>query len=230
MRWLIKNHSGKLIASVVLLFIAFLGYHLMQSPGEDIEAKFIYLLKDHGYTILFAWSVFEGEIGLIMGGLLCHTGDLWVPYAIFVAGLGAFTGDMVAFLSGRYNKAYIHRKLISQRRKFALAHLLVKRYGWPIIFLQRYIYGMRTIIPVSIGLTGFSAKKFAMINILAGWLWASITIIPVWYFGEHILEVLEWAKQFWYLALPMAILFIASVLYYFHVATRKVEKKLTKEI
>jgi len=226
---IIRDNSGKLIAFLVLLFLGFLGYNLYHAPEEGIEAKFVYLLREHGYVILFAWSVLEGELGLIMGGLLCHTGDMWVPIAIFVAGIGAFVGDMVAFLSGRYNKAFIHKRLVNQRRKFALAHLLLKRYGWPIIFVQRYMYGMRTIIPLSIGLTRYSAKKFAFINIISAWIWASVTIIPVWYFGEEILSVLDWARAHWYLALSLAFIFIGSVFYYFHVATQKLEKKLIKE-
>lgn len=222
---LFKDHTGKIIAFFVVLFLLFLGYNLYQAPVSGIDEKFIYLLRKHGYIILFAWSVMEGELGLIMAGLLSHTGDMWVPIAIFVAGVGAFSGDMVAFLTGRYNKAYIHKKLISQRRKFALAHILVKKYGWPIIFIQRYMYGMRTIIPVSIGLTRFSAKKFALINLLAAWLWAAITIIPVWYFGEQLLSALAWMKDYWYLAFPLAISLIGGTFYYFHRVTKKVEKK-----
>jgi len=227
--WIIKDHPGKLIAFFVFLFLGFLGYNLYYAPVEGIEAKFIYLLREHGYVILFAWSVLEGELGLIMGGLLCHTGDMVVPIAIFVAGIGAFMGDMVAFLTGRYNKALIQKKLVSQRRKFALAHLLLKRYGWPIIFAQRYMYGMRTIIPLSIGITRYSAKKFALINIISAWIWASVTIIPVWYFGEEILNVVDWARSHWYLALPLVFIFIGSVFYYFHAATQKFEKKIMKE-
>jgi len=230
MKRLFNNHSGKIIAFFVVLFVLFLSYNLYHAPVEGFEPKLIYLLKKHGYIILFAWSVLEGEIGLIMAGLLCHTGDMIVPIAIFIAGIGAFAGDQVAFYLGRYNKAHIHKRLMGQRRKFALAHLLLKRYGWPIIFVQRYMYGMRTIIPLSIGLTRYSAKKFAFINLISAWSWAAITIIPVWYFGEQILGVLQWAREHWYLALPLAIVFVAGTFYYFHVATKKIEEKVTKEI
>ncbi len=88
----------------------------------------------------------------------------------------------------------MHRTLKKQRRKFALAHLLLKKHGWPIIFLQRYLYGLRTIIPIAIGLTGYSAKKYAVINLFAAWCWAALIIIPVWYFGNEILGVIKWAR------------------------------------
>ncbi len=220
----IYKHSGKIATVFFVLFFAYLSLNLYNAPVDGLDNKFIYLMKEYGYIILFAWSILEGEMGLIMGGLLSHTGDMWLPIAIFVAGLGGFAGDQIYFYIGRYNKAYVHKKFKGQRRKFALAHLLLKKYGWPIIFAQRYMYGMRTVIPISIGLTRYDAKMFAFINILSAWVWASITIIPVWYFGDEILKVLEVLKEYWFVALPFAGLLGGSILYYFHIATKKNEK------
>ena len=76
-------------------------------------------------------------MGLVMAGLLTHTGDMNLFMAIFIAGLGGFAGDQVYFYIGRFNKKFVYRKPKGQRRKLALAHLLLKKYGWPIIFVQR---------------------------------------------------------------------------------------------
>ncbi|RXK13877.1 DedA family protein [Halarcobacter mediterraneus] len=224
MKDFIQNNSGKLLFLLVALFLIFLGYNLYLAPVEGFENKFIYLLKTYGYIILFAWSILEGEMGLIMAGLLSHSGHMNLYMAIFVAGLGGFAGDQIYFYTGRFNKSYVHKKFKGQRRKFALAHILLQKYGWPIIFAQRYMYGMRTIIPISIGLTRYSAKTFAFINLISAWCWAAITIVPVWYFGEEILIVLKWAKEHWYYALPFAMVFGGSIVYYFHVMTKKKEK------
>ena len=226
----IKKHSGKISTLLVVLFFSYLAFNLYHAPVEGVTNKFIYLMKEHGYIILFAWSILEGEMGLIMAGLLCHTGDMWLPIAIFIAGLGGFVGDQIYFYIGRYNKAYVHRKFKGQRRKFALAHLLLKKYGWPIIFVQRYMYGMRTIIPISIGLTRYDARMFAFINLISAWCWAAITIIPVWYFGDEILKLLEIAKEHWYFAAPFALIFGGGIIYYFQKATQKKEKKEEDEL
>ena len=172
---------------------------------------FIGLLQEYGYVILFLWSILEGELGLIMGGIMCHTGDMFLPLAIFIAGLGGFAGDQIYFYIGRYNKKYIHDKLRNQRRKFAIAHLLLKKYGWPIIFIQRYMYGLRTVIPMSIGITKYSSRKFAIINLFSAWAWAAITIIPAYILGEEILELLEEAKEYWFIAIPIALIFMFIV-------------------
>lgn len=220
-----KNNAGKILAVVVVIFIGFLAYNLYYAPVSGLENKFMYLLKEYGYIILFAWGTLEGEAGLIMAGLLAHSGHMNLYMAIFVAGLGGFVGDQVYFYIGRFNKSYVHKKFKGQRRKFALAHLLLQKYGWPIIFAQRYMYGMRTIIPISIGLTRYSAKMFAFINLISAWCWAAITIIPVWYFGEEILAIFHWAKEHWYLALPFALVFGGSIIYFFNKASQKRKKE-----
>ena len=225
----IQPYSGKIFAVTVILFFSFLAYNLYHAPVEGFDEKFVYLLKRYGYIILFAWGMLEGEAGLIMAGLLSHTGDMNLYLAIFVAGLGGFAGDQVYFYIGRFNKASVHRKFKGQRRKFALAHILLKRHGWPIIFAQRYMYGMRTIIPISIGLTRYDARKFAFINLISAWCWAAITIVPVWYFGNQIMVVLHWAKEHWYLAIPIAAIFGGGIIYYFNKATKKIEKRVMDE-
>lgn len=190
-----------------------------------MEETLIGLIKEYGYIILFLWCMMEGEMALIMGGIMSHTGDMYLPIAIFVAGLGGFAGDQLYFYIGRYNKSYIHNKLRKQRRKFAIAHVLLKRHGWPIIFMQRYMYGLRTVIPMSIGLTRYSGKKFAFINLLSAWAWAAITIIPAWYMGEEILTVLEYAKEHWYFAIPIAGTFAGSIYYFFWRVEQNILKK-----
>lgn len=224
MKTKLKNNSGKILFVVVVTFFSFLIYSLYNAPVSGLENKFMYLLKTYGYIILFAWSILEGEAGLIMAGLLSHAGDMNLYIAIFVAGLGGFAGDQIYFYIGRFNKSYVHKKFKGQRRKFAFAHLLLQKYGWPIIFAQRYMYGMRTIIPISIGLTRYSAVTFAIINLISAWCWAAITIVPAWYFGEEILEVLKWIKEHWYFAAPFALLFGGGMIYYFQKMTKKKEK------
>ena len=177
------------------------------------------LLKEYGYIILYLWSILEGELGLIMAGLLSHSGDMNLYLAIFVAGLGGFSGDQIYFYIGRLNKDYIRKKLKTQKRKFALAKVLLDKYGWPIVFAQRYMYGLRTIIPMSIGTTDFNAKKFAFINFISALVWATATIYPVYYFGEEILTLLEELKEYWYVALIFGITFLVSVSFYFNQTT-----------
>jgi membrane protein DedA with SNARE-associated domain len=206
-KWL-QDNSGKVLFVIVAIFIALLIYTLSNVPVSGFENKLLYLLKQYGYGILFIWSILEGEMGLIMGGLLCHSGDMNLVLAIFVAGLGGFVGDQIYFYIGRYNKEYIAKKFPHHNRKFALATLLLRKYGMGIVFIQRYMYGMRTILPIAIGLTRYSAKKFAIINIISAWCWAALTIVPVWYFGKEIIDLFHRLLANWYYVLPIVFIIL----------------------
>ena len=190
-----------------------------------MEHLFLEWLKEYGYIVLFAWSILEGEIGLIMAGIMSHTGDMFLPIALLVGALGGFVGDQIYFYIGRFNKRYIHNQLHTHRRKFAIAHLLIKKYGWPIIFVQRYMIGMRTAIPMAIGLTKYSGKKFAFINFISALFWASATIIPAYYFGAEILNALKWGKAHWYFAIPLLIIIIGGIILTF----RRIENNLLEK-
>ncbi|MFC3847407.1 DedA family protein [Helicobacter baculiformis] len=181
-----------------------------------------------GYLILFFWSILEGEIGLILAGMACYAGHMHLVWAIIVAALGGFSGDQIYFYIGRTSKQYINKKLEKQRRKLALAHLLLQKYGWFVIFIQRYMYGMRTIIPISIGLTRYNALKFAIINLLSAFVWASITIVLAWFFGEQIFNLLGVLKRYPYLVILLLVCVLGFVIWYFQAHTKKIDKKIQK--
>lgn len=194
-----------------------------------MEHLFIDWLKEYGYAVLFVWSILEGELGLVMAGIMSHTGDMHLIVALIVGALGGFAGDQIYFYIGRYNKSYIHKKLHSQKRKFALAHLLLKKYGWSIIFVQRYMYGMRTVIPMAIGLTKYSGRQFAIINLVSALAWASVTIIPAYYYGDHLLALLAWIKAHWYFAIPLIITVVGSIFYTLNqLEKRIIEKRIRR--
>ncbi len=195
----------------IFLFLIFAtllyGFNLSDIKDFFSEDNLINLLKEYGYIILFIWSIMEGETGLVMAGILSHTGDMNLWVAIVVAALGGFIGDQIYYYLGRFNKNWVLKELNAHRRKFAKARLLLRKYGGWVIFIQRFIYGMRTIIPMTIGVLGYDPKKYAIINFISAFVWASVTIIPSYIFGEQLLEFLKWLKQHWY----FGIMFLAVV-------------------
>lgn len=192
---------------------------------EETLKSIIFEYKEWSYVVIFFWCMLEGELALILAGVLAHEGHVNLIMITFIAGLGGFAGDQIYFYIGRYNKSYIQKKLVKQRRKFAVAHLLLKKYGWLIILVQRYMYGFRTVIPMSIGITRYDAKKFALINLLSAWIWAGMTISLAWYFGSEIWLIIEWAESHWYLAIPILAVFLVSLLYGF----KQLEKTILNE-
>ena len=159
-----------------------------------MEEYLIELLKEYGYVVLFFWSVLEGELGLIMAGIMSFTGDMILSYAILAGALGGFTGDQIYFYIGRFNKKRVLKKI--KRKQLAKANLLLRKHGWKIVFLQRYLYGLRTVIPLTIGITSYDGKKYMILNLISAFIWATITISISYFYGEKILELITYLKEY----------------------------------
>jgi len=69
------------------------------------QTFFIHLFKEYGYLLLFAWSIFKGEIGLMISGTLCSKSMVFdYQNVLLIAALGALIGDNTLFFLGRiYN-------------------------------------------------------------------------------------------------------------------------------
>ncbi len=66
------------------------------------QTFFIHLFKEYGYLLLFVWSIFEGEIGLIIAGILSSKGMVFdFQNVIVIAAFGALIGDNTLFFLGR---------------------------------------------------------------------------------------------------------------------------------
>ncbi|MFV0480752.1 MAG: DedA family protein [Campylobacteraceae bacterium] len=187
-----------------------------------MEEFLIGAIKEYGYIILFVWCLLEGEMALILAGILTHVGKMNFEISIIVATFGAFIGDQIYFYLGRLNQKYVKNKFSKHKRKFALANLLLIKYGYIIIFFQRYLYGLRAILPISIGLSKFDARKFAIINLISAFCWATFFISLSLFFGEEILIAIKYIKSHWYFAIPVIIIVIFLVLYVF----KKIEDNL----
>ena len=132
------------------------------------------LIQSYGYPVVFLGTVLEGETVLALAGLAAHRGYLALPWVIAVAAAGGFLGDQVYFLVGRlYGPRVLARfpKLAPGVERVTRA---LDRYGAPIVVLVRFMYGLRTVAPIAIGMTGMHWPRFALFNALGAAAWAAL--------------------------------------------------------
>ena len=176
------------------------------------------LIQDWGYVALFLYSFGGGFVGLVFTGVLSYSGDLNIYLSILVAGVSNFLGDQFLFFLARKNKSYAKDMMKKYGRKIALAHLMMRKYGSLVIFVQKYIYGIKTLIPLAMGLTKYSAVKFMIFNILATILWAVIVGYASYSAGEYILSI---SDDFKYIGLGLVLVIFLLISYVF----KRIEKK-----
>jgi len=152
-------------------------------------------LITYGYVILFFYSLGGGFFALAAAGILSSMGKMDLSISIAVATISNFIGDQALLLFTRSNKSQVMEYLKKHRRKLAYSHILMKKYGTWVIFLQKYIYGVKTLVPIAIGLTRYDAIKFAIYNFAAAVVWAFVVGVSSYLGGKTILSILEKAKE-----------------------------------
>jgi membrane protein DedA with SNARE-associated domain len=154
------------------------------------------LIRDWGYIILFLYSFGGGFLALVVAGILSFSGELNIFIAILVAGIANFIGDQFLFTMARKNKDQAKKMMQKHRRKIAMAHLLMRKYGSWVIFLQKYVYGIKTLIPLAMGLTKFDYRKFMIFNIFATAIWAIFVGTSSYLMGDLIYTYIEEFKTY----------------------------------
>ncbi|MBN9031911.1 MAG: hypothetical protein BGO05_25510 [Rhizobiales bacterium 63-7] len=148
------------------------------------------LLTDYGAIAVFLGAAFEGETAAFLGGVLAHRGLVAYWQVALAAAGGSFAADQILFLAGRYASR------LSFVRRFTAAPAMSRVTSWmetypnAFIFAFRFIYGIRTVSPVAIGLSKVSGERFVAINLLAAICWGvSITAIG-YVFGSAVEQML----------------------------------------
>lgn len=170
------------------------------------------LIRDWGYIILFLYSFGGGFVALVVAGILSYSGELNIVISILVAGVSNFIGDQFLFTLARKNKHQAKKMMQKHRRKIAISHLLMRKYGTWVIFIQKYIYGIKTLIPLAMGLTKYDYKKFLFFNILATTLWACVIGMAAYTLGELVYTYIEEIKS--YVPVVVGIIILGVVYFY----------------
>ena len=178
-------------------------------------------LSTYGYILLFLYSIGGGFVGLMSAGVLSFMGKLDLTLSIAVAFIANFLGDMMLFYLARYHKHDVFNYLRQHRRKLALSHLLMKKYGSWVIFIQKFVYGIKTLIPIAIGLSKYNLPRFTILNLSASLIWALVVGIGSYLAGEPILQVVAFIKENKFLIPIIILALLGSLWYYFAWVTKK---------
>lgn len=174
-------------------------------------------IREWGYIALFLYSFGGGFVGLVIAGVLSYSGELNLYISMLVAGTSNFLGDQFLFFLARKNKAYAKDMMKKYGRKIALAHLMMRKYGSLGVFIQKYIYGIKTLIPLTMGLTKYSGVKFTFFNILATIFWVAVVGYSSFVAGEFLLGSVD---QFKYFGLAIVVVVLLLLSYFF----KRIEK------
>ncbi|MDR0761552.1 MAG: DedA family protein [Campylobacteraceae bacterium] len=178
-------------------------------------------LSIYGYLILFFYSLSGGIVALVAAGILSSQGSMNIWICIATAMAANITGDAILVWLSRYNKSAVMPYIKKHRRKLALSHLLIKRQGAKIIIMQKFIYGLKTLVPLAIGFTKYPLLKFNSISVIGACLWAFVMGFGSYYAGTYFTKFFAVFSDKPYMAPVILLIFAGLVWTYFTLATKK---------
>ena len=153
---------------------------LQQVWSADAE----YLLRTYGYYIILFLTFLEGETIVIIAGMLAAKGLMNPYYIALTAFLGSWISDQLMFSLGKYKGHAILHRFPKLEARMDKASGLFRKYDTALILGFRFVYGVRNVTPIMLGLSGVSHRKFLALNFIGAGVWAAAFTAGGFFFGK----------------------------------------------
>ncbi|MFP8968168.1 DedA family protein [Pokkaliibacter sp. CJK22405] len=131
----------------------------------------------YGYYAVAVGTLLEGETVLLLAGVAVSHGILKFDYVLLTAIFCSFVGDQSWFSLGRYAGISYFSRWPSAHARIEKMRGLIHRYHAPLIIVNRFLYGLRSIGPALFGTTSLPQWKFACFNLLGALLWSWLILL-----------------------------------------------------
>lgn len=148
----------------------------------------ISFIGSYGYATVFLGGIFEGEAVLILGGLAARGGLLKPSLVFFFAFAGALLGDGAWFFIGRYKGKTVIEKWPKLKSLMLKPQKHINRKAVFLSFALRFLYGFRTVVPLSLGMSTIKTSSFLFFNMIGSILWVLVVGSLGYFFGD-VLEI-----------------------------------------
>lgn len=147
------------------------------------------IIAAYGYYAVFVGSLVEGETVVVLGGIAAHRGYLDLPWVMAAAFAGGWFGDQFYFLLGRRHGNALLARFPALERRAATALRLIDKHQTATIVIVRFLYGLRTVGPMVIGMSAVPAARFMVLNALGALLWA-VAVTTAGYAFSNVMDAL----------------------------------------
>ncbi len=157
-----------------------------------------HLIVRYGLAAVFLGAGLEGDLSMVLGGVVSHRGYFSVPVAIAAAALGAFAADCVWYAVGRLNTSRLQNAAF-YRKVGPRVEAIVRRIGiWQIV-AARFVYGTKNATMLFWGLHGLRFHRFVMVDAIGCVLGATFFVGLGYLVGDGAEALLGRVKRFEFL-------------------------------
>lgn len=191
-----------------------------------MENELFEILKEHinlesfGYLILFLYCMGGGYVAIIAAGAFASIGKLDLTLSIILAISANTIGSSMFALLARFQRKDITRFLKKQRRKIAYMQVMIRKYDWILFLVSKFIHGVRTFVPLAVGVSGYNMMKFLSINFIGAIIWGVSLGFLGFYASEFFIEIIAVIIKYPYLAPVAFIGLVIFVVFFMYIKKR----------
>lgn len=154
------------------------------------------LVTTYGYFAVFFGSIAERETFVVFGGIAAHRGYLNLFLVMAAAFAGGWLGDWLYFALGRRYADALLNRFPAMRPRADKARRVIEKHHSLMIISVRFLYGMRTVGPMVIGMSAVSAARFTVLNALGAVLWAVVVTVAGYAFSNVVDALLPQIRRY----------------------------------
>lgn len=158
-----------------------------------MHLDFLYeLIGQYGLYAIFLLVMLEGDITLLIGGVLAHSGffgEYSFAQLLLWATLGGCLSDNIAYFAGRAFCEGV-REFRFYRMAKPRIERLTNKFGVLSIFLSKYIYGLRWASCVFYGVAHMPYLRFLMVSFFSCLLWVFILAGAGYFFSGAVMGLI----------------------------------------
>jgi membrane protein DedA with SNARE-associated domain len=168
------------------------------------------LLAQYGYVALFVGAFLEGEVVVVISGILSRLGYLSLPLVFILVYIATFLGDQTCFYLARKHGMDFLLKRPHIKARADRVHALIDTHQNKVLFGFRFLYGLRIPTLIALGTSSLSTRKFVLLNSVNCLIWTIVFVIGGYFFGDLFLLFLDnikhYEKQFFLSLAAVAVL------------------------
>ncbi len=130
------------------------------------------LLEQWGLAAVFLGVFVEGDVVMLLAGVVAHLGFTDLPAAVMAGALGGFASDFAWFAVGRWQSDRVRNMRIYRRAEPVIMKLADRMGPWQVM-LCRFVYGTRVPTIILWAVRRLPLPRFLALDLAGCVLWAS---------------------------------------------------------